>query len=278
MFVSSPETSNMKFIKLLLLIAITVAISNCTRTAQAQAPKSANAERDYYQLLVYSFNSDQQVSATDQYLQAAFLPGLKRMGIENIGVFKRRPTATDTLLQTFVLIPFKSMDQFLSVEDKLNSDAAYLSAGSSYINTPYDQPAYARIESTLMRAFSDFPVMRPSPLQSPRVDRIYELRSYESASETLYKNKVDMFNAGGEVKLFDRLDFNSVFYGEVISGSKMPNLMYLTTFADQASRDEHWKAFGESPEWQALIKLTQYKNNVSKNTQLFLYPTAYSDY
>jgi hypothetical protein len=35
---------------------------------------------------------------------------------------------------------------------------------------------------------------------------------------------------GGEVPLFVRLGFNAVFYGEVIVGSHMPNLMYMTTF------------------------------------------------
>ena len=46
-----------------------------------------------------------------------------------------------------------------------------------------------------------------------------------------------LLTPGGEIILFDRLDFNAVFYGEVISGSKMPNLMYMTTFDNQESRD-----------------------------------------
>jgi hypothetical protein len=104
------------------------------------------------------------------------------------------------------------------------------------------------------------------------------LRSYESATEAYYKNKVEMFNAGGEIKLFDRLAFNAVFYGEVISGAKMPNLMYLTTFDNQESRDQHWKSFGESPEWKELIAMEKYKNNMSHIDITFLYPTAYSDY
>ena len=87
-----------------------------------------------------------------------------------------------------------------------------------------------------------------------------------------------MFNAGGEVKLFDRLKFNAVFYGEVISGSKMPNLMYMTTFTDQTSRDEHWEAFVDSPEWKEISVLSKYENTVSHADIYFLYPTAYSDY
>jgi len=87
-----------------------------------------------------------------------------------------------------------------------------------------------------------------------------------------------MFNAGGEVKLFDKLEFNAVFYGEVISGPNMPNLMYMTTFSDQESRDAHWDSFREAPEWEKLKSLSKYQHNVSHIDILFLYPTEYSDY
>lgn len=87
-----------------------------------------------------------------------------------------------------------------------------------------------------------------------------------------------MFNAGGEVKLFDRLGFNAVFYAEVVSGSKMPNLMYMTTFADMTTRDVLWKSFVDAPEWQQLLSLEKYKNSVSHADITFLIPTEYSDY
>ena len=86
-----------------------------------------------------------------------------------------------------------------------------------------------------------------------------------------------MFNEGGEIALFRRLGFNAVFYGEVIAGSSMPNLMYMTTFKDRADRDAHWKAFSADPEWKKLSAMQEYKNNVSRNTQYFLRPVEYSD-
>ena len=87
-----------------------------------------------------------------------------------------------------------------------------------------------------------------------------------------------MFNEGGEIKLFSRLNFNAVFYGEVLSGGSMPNLMYMTSFENKADRDAHWKSFGEAPEWKAMVVLPQYQNTVSKNTQFLLNPTSYSDF
>jgi hypothetical protein len=206
------------------------------------------------------------------------LPGLKKLGIDKVGVFKPRPETEDTVQRTYVLVPFVSLEQMQHLEENLLKDESYLASGSNYIHASYDKPPYRRIESVILRAFEDMPSMQIPKLEGPRAHRIYELRSYESPTESYYRNKVDMFNAGGEVKLFDRLAFNAVFYGEVISGSNMPNLMYMTTFKDQESRDAHWKAFGEAPEWKELIAMPKYEHNVSHADIIFLFPTEYSDY
>ena len=87
-----------------------------------------------------------------------------------------------------------------------------------------------------------------------------------------------MFNEGGEIKLFKSLDFNAVFYAEVISGSTMPNLMYLTTFADMTAHDAHWNAFRDHPDWKKLSAKSEYQHTVSKSVKLLLYPTDYSDF
>ena len=269
----------MKLTKLFFALLIIFSI-----TSFKWAPKDSIAvprmlkSREFYQIKTYIFKTEQQEQTTDAYLKEAYLPGLKKLGIENIGVFKPKPNTTDTLKKVIVVIPFSSMKQFLELEDKLAKDKTYLIAGADYLNATYKQPPYLRIESILLKAFSDHPFLTKPALNSARSNRVYELRSYESATEAIYKNKVDMFNAGGEIKLFERLAFNAVFYGEVISGAKMPNLMYMTTFANQQSRDAHWKSFVDSPEWKGLIAMEKYKNNISHIDITFLYPTDYSDY
>jgi hypothetical protein len=260
----------MKTSGITLFIALLLSVSS---VATAQKSK-----RELYQLKTYTVASDAQSQMVDKYLKEAFIPALHRANIKSVGVFKSIPNATDTVKRIYVLIPFNSLPQFNNLDNLLAKDTQYQTAGSAYINAPYNNPPYVRIESTLMQAFTDMPQMRPTPLKGPRSERIYELRSYESATEKLYRNKVDMFNAGGEVKLFEKLGFNAVFYAEVISGSKMPNLMYMTTFDNKASRDEHWQAFSAAPEWTALKAMPNYQNNVSKNDTRFLVPTEYSDY
>ncbi len=267
----------MKETTVLLLLLFTLSLMNCENVAPIEKVEDSS-NREYYQLKVYTFKSDAQVATTDQYLKDAYLPSLKKLGIKDIGVFKLKLNEGDTIQKTYVLTPFKTIDQFLTLEEKLNEDQEYLKAGNNYITASYKEPPYERIESNLLKAFSDMPIMQASKLDGPRKERIYELRSYESATEEYYKNKVDMFNAGGEIKLFDRLGFNAVFYADVISGAQMPNLMYMTTFSDQATRDDLWKAFFDAPEWKELIAMSKYDNNVSHADIIFLFPTEYSDY
>ncbi len=231
--------------------------------------------REYYQIKIYSMDTNEQVVILDDYLKNAYLPALKRQNIANIGVFKPR---IDTIKKIYILIPFSSLMQFETLNDKLFKDEIYLANGTNYIKASYENPTYYRIESVILKAFTDMPKLQAPSLKEARNERIYELRSYESSSETYFRNKVEMFNAGGEINLFKRLDFNAVFYGEVISGSKMPNLMYMTTFENQDSRDAHWKKFVEAPEWKELSSMSKYNNNVSHIDITFLYPTEYSDY
>ncbi|PHQ56735.1 MAG: NIPSNAP family containing protein [Lutibacter sp.] len=240
--------------------------------------KAEKHSRQFYQLKIYTFETEAQEQTTEKYLQEAFLPALKRRGIKNVGVFKPRPDSVDTSKKIFILIPFSSLAQFETLENNLAEDNAYLAAGHDYLKASYERPPYKRIESILLKAFKDMPIMQPSSLDGPREDRIYELRSYQSATEDYFSNKLDMFNDGGEIKLFERLEFNAVFYGEVIAGPVMPNLMYMTTFSNQTSRDAHWKKFVDSPDWKELASMPKYKNNVSHIDISFLYPTEYSDY
>jgi hypothetical protein len=240
--------------------------------------KSVAQKRELYQIKTYNLKSETQLTVTENFLKDAYLPALKRIGIKAVGVFKPKTFAADSIKKIVVVIPFASSKQFLQLENKLAKDQEYLTIGSTYLNAAYNQAPYVRIESVVLQAFTDHPLLTIPKLDSPRANRVYELRSYESATEAIYRRKVDMFNAGGEIKLFQRLQFNAVFYGEVLSGGKMPNLMYLTTFANQESRDNHWKAFVDSPEWKSLLTMDKYKNTISHIDILFLYPTDYSDY
>ncbi|MGE7778252.1 NIPSNAP family protein [Chitinophaga sp. NPDC101104] len=241
----------------------------CSMLARAASP-------EIYEIRIYHFKTMAQLQKVSDYLRTAHLPALHRNGIASVGVFQ--PIVQDTAdLRIYVFVPFKSLEQFSSLQSRLDRDQQWLSAGKDYIDAPHDQVPYTRLETILLRAFSGMPAMQEPQLTGPKSKRVYELRSYESPTEKYHRNKVKMFNAGDEIGIFKKLHFNAVFYGEVLAGSRMPNLMYMTTFMDQEDRDAHWKAFSADEDWKKLQADEQYKNNVSRNEKFFLRPMEYSD-
>ena len=234
--------------------------------------------REFYQLTVYHFAGEAQEKMLDNYFQNALLPSLHRIGLKQVGVFKSWANDTTANKIICVFIPFKSLEMVTKLPEKLKSDAAYAAAAAEYTNASYNSPPYSRIETILLQAFPLAPQMQLPMLHSAKKDRVYELRSYESATENKFENKVDMFNLGDEIGLFKRLNFNAIFYSSVLAGSKMPNLMYMTSFENKVDREEHWKTFGSDPYWKKLSAMPQYQNNVSHIDITFLYPAEYSDF
>ena len=236
------------------------------------------AEGDYYQLKIYHLKTKAQEDRIDQYLQNAYLPALHKMGIKTVGVFKpvEQDTATDK--KVYVLVPFGSLKKLTTIDQALNADQQYLANGKDYLDANYKDAACTRIEPAILQAFPKMPEPAVPNLSAPKTERVYELRSYESPTEKYNINKVKMFNVGDEVALFKRLNFNTVFYAEVLAGSHMPNLMYMTSFNNKQDRDKHWETFSNDTEWKTLSARPEYQNNVSRNDMVFLHPTAYSDF
>lgn len=233
---------------------------------------------DFYQIKIYHLKNDAQEKTVDDYLQKAYLPALHRCGISKVGVFKpivADPSVTEKLI--YVFIPLKSFNGVLKLDKKLAKDQQYATDGKTYLDAVYTDIPFERLESIVLKAFDNAPNFMLPNLKSPKKERVYELRSYEAPTEKYFLNKVQMFNKGDEIGLFKRLNFNAVFYGEVVAGSRMPNLMYLTTFENKADRDAHWKAFSADDYWKKLSAMPEYQHNVSKNDTKFVYPTDYSD-
>lgn len=253
---------------LLLLTLITLSLTSFS------APK-----QQYYEIRIYQIADKSQEARVDAFLKDAYIPALHRAGITKVGVFK--PVETDTASfgkLVYVFIPLKTLDDLANLPGIIGKDQVYIQAGKSFTDAPFDNPPYSRLQTIILKAFLNMPQFVAPDFKNPVNDRIYELRSYESATEAKAAKKIDMFNQGGEIALFDKLKFNAVFYGEALAGVQMPNLMYMTTFQDQKTHDELWKAFGGSPEWKKLSGLEEYKNTVSKVHIYLLHPTSYSDF
>lgn len=240
--------------------------------------KAAEEKGEFYQITVYHFSNAEQQKLIEQYLQDAMVPALHRLQIKNVGVFTANANDTATDKRLYVITTLQSLQQVVEIAGMLAKDNEYGDKGKSYIDASYKTPPYSRLDNILLRAFPLAPFLTLPKLTSPNSERVYELRSYESATEKIFQNKVQMFNEGGEIALFKRLNFNAVFYASVIAGCRMPNLMYMTSFENMADRDAHWKDFSVAPEWKKASSMPAYQNNVSKIDIVFLKATAYSDY
>jgi hypothetical protein len=242
-----------------ILITLTAVVLVLSSTLAALAQNSNKAYGDYYQVSIYHTASKAQADSLSQYLEAAYLPQLHKAGFSKVGIFM--PLANDTSADKRIVIwvPLKALNDLQKIS--LNNDC----------------PKYKRLENIILTAFEKAPHYKLPALNGTSADHIYELRSYEGPTEERYLKKIKMFNVGDEIGLFARLNFNAVFYAHVLAGSRMPNLMYMTSFDSQATHDAHWKAFGEDAYWKKLSALPEYQNTVSKADIILMHPTAYSD-
>ena len=109
---------------------------------------------------------------------------------------------------------------------------------------------------------------------------IFEIRNYESPNDEAYMKKIEMFN-NGEIDIFDEVGLNSVFYGEKISGEKLPLLTYMLVYDSMESRSKSWKKFVDHPKWVKMKSMKKYKtisneSLVSNISSIFLKPLKYS--
>ncbi len=252
-----------------LLMGCLVMGELCAVAAQSKKP-------GFFELKIYRLTGTEQEAKVDAFLKDSYLPALHKSGIKNVGVFK--PVESDTTFgkRLYVLIAYSSLDQFEQTSRLLTGNV--VQGGEEYLDADYTNPPYVRIESIILRAFPGMPGIDVPNHATARKERIYELRSYEGPTERYYRSKVKMFNDGDEIGLFKRLGFNAVFYADVIAGGRMPNLMYMTTFATQTAHDEKWDAFRKDPQWERLKAMPEYQHNVSKINIFLLRPTEYSDY
>lgn len=234
----------------------------------------ARAATTYFQLKVYHFQTIEQEQVIDRFLEKAYLPAMHKLGFKEIAVFKPIDNNDKADKLVYLLSASATLEKYASLDVDILKDKQYLESGKEYLDAAHNQPPYSRIETILMKAFEGMPFLALPKLSAVKSERVYELRSYEAPTEKLSANKISMFN-NGEIDIFNKLDFNAVFYGQVIAGSTMPNLIYLTTFENMTARDAHWKAFG--PLYKPMADMPQYQNNVSKNVTILCRPTAYSD-
>jgi hypothetical protein len=229
--------------------------------------------QEFYEIRIYKIFDFEKQQQVEQYLERALVPALNRMEIDRVGVFRRSDDENDHSM--FVLIPYKTMDQFTNLNERLGADEAYQTAAADHFSRELKDPAFARIESRFMKAFAGMPVIEMPKETEENAKRIFELRLYESHTEHHAALKVDMFNQG-EIQIMRDTELAPVFFGETLIGQDAPNLIYMLSAPNAEAHAEHWKAFLAHPEWKRMSKMEKYKGTVSKIKKWILTPTGFS--
>lgn len=237
--------------------------------------KGGGASREFYELRVYHLRRGPKQKLFDDFYKNAAIPAMNRAGIGPVGVFSIMigPSSPDM----YVLITHKSMESFVTATDRLLADEEYLKAGAEFLNAPATDPAYVRVESWLMGAIEGVPKIEVPAGVAEKKPRIFELRTYENHSKKANKKKIEMFNTA-ELAIFRRHGLRPVFFGETLTGSKMPNLTYMLAFDDMPAHDKAWPAFASDLEWKKLSTTPGYTDAeiVCNISNVFLRPTSYS--
>jgi hypothetical protein len=251
-----------------ILFAVFAVAGSPSRMNAAEADKP-----QYYELRVYTTQSDAQQKRVNDYWQNAAVPAYNRMGIKPIGVFtEQEDSATNKI---YVLIPCDSVEIFAAIPAKLGADADYQNAAAEFLAAPKSNPAYDRFESSLLVAFDGMKHISVPPAdQKPNV---FELRTYKSPSEGKSLNKIKMFESG-EITTMKEVGLAPIFYGRTVVGSTMPSLTYLTCGENMDEHKKHWQGFSAAPVWKQLQADPQYKDNMIGMIKVMLKRTAASQF
>ena len=205
-------------------------------------------------------------------LKAHWAPAAKRAGIGPVGFFQ--PSIGDANPSVLMLSVYKSPDEAAAGFDRLMEESAFAAA---YAQSQMPEPAFTRMEATLLRAFPGMPSLQIPAARSGSGSHLFELRTYESNSMVSLRTKLDMFN-GGEIGIFQRLGMMPVFFGEAIFGRNLPSLTYMLSYDDLAARERVWRDFIADAEFTKLRNKPGYSDAdiVSNISNAILSPLSFS--
>ena len=234
------------------------------------------SKRAYFELRCYYMRNTKsdQVHRTTGFITGAYIPAARRAGIGPVGVFSSVIAPESPFL--IVVSGYPSLGAMQDSLDKLADDTAYRKALDDFDSNP--ELPYIRVESTLLRCFPSVPSIEVGSGPDSRPARTFELRTYESDTDTTLRRKIGMFGEG-EVAIFRKNGLQPVFFGEALVGPKLPRLTYMVAYENMAGREKAWSAFGADPDWQKLKVKPGYSDNdiVANISNIILKPVAGSD-
>jgi len=238
----------------------------------AGAEEAETSQRQFYELRLYHLRRGPQTELFDKFYRDAAIPALNRAGIAQVGVFSVMIGPESPAM--YVLLAHPSLHSLAATHLRVLADEEFQKAGAEFLNAPAANPAYVRVESSLMAAFEGMPKLEAPALGK---SRIFELRTYESHSWKGHQKKVEMFNRA-EISIFRRVGMHPVFFGQTLVGGRLPNLTYMIGSENAEAREKGWSTFGADDEWQKLRAMPGYGDAeiVCNISNVLLRPAPYS--
>ena len=256
------------------LAASALALGSRVEAAPAGADPATGKPRQYYELRKYDLQQGHQSQLTGKYVADALIPALNKMGIGPVGAFNLFFGEHTPIL--YLLLPANNLDTLVNAELKLRQDENFLAAADAFWNAPESSPPFQHVESSLLIAFESWPqLVLPPPGKNGR--RVFQLRSYISATNRDHVRKVKMVQSG-ESEIFARAGFWQVFFGDALIGHDLPNLTYMLSFSDLTEVNDLWNKFFSDPQWKKLAAMPEFSFEpiVANVTSLILNPAPFS--
>ena len=259
---------NRIFMLLSLLLAFTFFYSCCGESKPQE--EAGYAKKQIYEWRIYTLTGESAVPVLDNYFKNALIPAYNRCDV-SVGAFTLyNPEEKE---QRYLLFVYPDLPTYNKVRQTVWNDQVYQDAARSFFEVTAPNPVYSDYETYLCEAFDKVPEMR-----IPDKNRtLFEFRIYHSPNEDAHHRKVTMFNAE-EIDLFDKVGINSVCYGKILSGPRMPALIYLTWYKDEPTRNEAWDAFRAHPEWERMRNKPEYRNTTINNFIRLVSPLPFSQF
>ncbi|MDR2145192.1 MAG: NIPSNAP family protein [Tannerella sp.] len=268
----------MKFktvIPLYLMLLSTLAWTGCTPSEKKESEPSGT-KKQIYEWRIYTLTGDG--TALDDFFKETLIPAYNRCNIP-VGAFApykqetgEKP-AQEVKEQRYLLFVYPDLQTYNAVKQTVWKDSAFLTAAAPFFETTAPNPVYSEYEAFLCEAFDKIPEMR----MPDKSRTLFEYRLYHSPNDEANLRKISMFNAE-EIDLFDKVGVNSVCYGEILAGTHMPALIYLTWHKDMETRNKAWETFGNHPDWQRMKNDPKYKHTATNNQIQLLSPMPYSQF
>lgn len=212
---------------------------------------------EIYELRTYELAGNQ--AALVSFLKNVEAPYLKNHGATHFMMFSEFGQPLPVKIRVLAAYPdFASYQKTIanrSQDEFVAQASTYTEAGQTY----------NRISTSLLYAFKGLKQMK-SPIDNAG---LFELRTYEGVNEDAVRRKIKMFN-DEELELFDKVDLNPIFFGQMVAGPYMPSLVYMLNYRDMQHRDQAWQNFLEHPDWLVMRDKQVYANTVSNIRRVFL--------